>query len=146
MLYINHIHNPNTRKSSRHLIKINHLWYSNYKKTAALNYGLIFCPNVNNLEELFNLFFFANVPILIPVTVFHTTILSRPLTSRLVFRTQLRFVSKMTDANASVTHRCWDYSHSSFPNIQYIPNHSKYWILFFLVSLNPPNYRTFSNF
>ena len=66
--------------------------------------------------------------------------------SRLVFRTQLRLVSKMTDALTSVTHRYWDYYHSSFSNIQYIPNHSKYWILFFIVSLNPPNYKTFSNF
>ena len=49
-----------------------------------------------------------------------------PEFSRLVFRTQLRFVSKMTDAFALVTHRYWDYSHSSFPNVQYIPNHSKY--------------------
>ena len=40
------------------------------KKTVALNYGLIFCPNLNHLEELFNLFFFTNVPILVPVTVF----------------------------------------------------------------------------
>ncbi|HGQ0144207.1 hypothetical protein ACTQO9_07865, partial [Streptococcus pneumoniae] len=35
------------------------------------NYGLIFCPNVNHLELLFNLFFLANVPVLIPVTVFN---------------------------------------------------------------------------
>ncbi len=39
-----------------------------------------------------------------------------------------------------------NYSHSSFSNVQYTPNHSKYCILFFLVSINPPNYRTFSDF
>ncbi len=33
-----------------------------------------------------------------------------------------------------------------FPNVRYISNHSKYYILFFLVSLNPPSYRTFSDF
>ena len=38
------------------------------------------------------------------------------------------------------------YSHSSFPNVRYIPNHSEYYILFFRVSLNLPNYRMFSNF
>ena len=38
------------------------------------------------------------------------------------------------------------YSHSSFPNVRYIPNHSKYYILIFFISANPPNYRTFSSF
>ncbi|MDG7509206.1 hypothetical protein ACLVPO_02475, partial [Streptococcus pneumoniae] len=31
----------------------------------------LFCPNVNHLELLFNLFFLVNVPVLIPVTVFN---------------------------------------------------------------------------
>ena len=80
------------------------------------------------------------------IFIFDCYILSRPLVSRLVFRTQLCFVSKMTDAFASVTHRWWDYSHSSFPNVRYIPNNSKYWNLFIRISLNPSNYRTFSIF
>ncbi|SND57443.1 Uncharacterised protein [Streptococcus pneumoniae] len=41
------------------------------KRPQFENYGLIFCPNVNHLELLFNLFFLANVPVLIPVTVFN---------------------------------------------------------------------------
>ncbi|HGK3242306.1 TPA: hypothetical protein ACJ1QE_001480, partial [Streptococcus pneumoniae] len=41
------------------------------KRPQLENYGLIFCPNVNHLELLFNLFFLANVPVLIPVTVFN---------------------------------------------------------------------------
>ena len=41
------------------------------KKTVAFDYGLVFCPNINHLELLFNLFYFTNIPILIPVTVFN---------------------------------------------------------------------------
>lgn len=41
------------------------------KRPQLENYGLIFCPNVNHLELLFNLFFLVNVPVLIPVTVFN---------------------------------------------------------------------------
>ena len=42
------------------------------KKTAAFNHGLIFCPNVNHLEELFNLFFFIFSTIWVPVAIFHS--------------------------------------------------------------------------
>ena len=41
------------------------------KRPQPKDYGLIFCPNVNHLKLLFNLFFLTNVPILIPVTVFN---------------------------------------------------------------------------
>ncbi|HHK6556331.1 TPA: hypothetical protein ACQXB1_001915, partial [Streptococcus pneumoniae] len=47
---------------------------SNFKLTKnALKsvFQSIFCPNVNHLELLFNLFFLVNVPVLIPVTVFN---------------------------------------------------------------------------
>ncbi|WP_219338059.1 hypothetical protein, partial [Streptococcus pneumoniae] len=46
-------------------------WGIYIKRPQFENYGLIFCPNVNHLELLFNLFFLVNVPVLIPVTVFN---------------------------------------------------------------------------
>ena len=146
------------------------------KRPQSKNYGLIFCPNLNHLELLFSLFFFTSSTIWVPVTIFHSLHLSKsisylkitpwfsiPLANqksqrsfsslRLFFPAE-GFPSIYTAVLRTLINGgkrkkyClqYFYSHSSFPNVRYIPNRSKYYILFFGVSANPSNYRTFSNF
>ena len=108
-----------------------------------------FCPNVNHLELLFNLFFLTNVPILIPqhCLICRNKWMDQTPIRSLAAESYNQYVEVVRQRiKFNTPFRPQIYSHSSFPNVRYVSNHSKYQILYFVVPLNPSNYRTFSDF